>query len=181
MAALCLLTACQPALPLPAGPARALAPLGTQGVVRARLAGQLGSEPVEVAIQEGQLRLRWGGASFEGQHGFLSVDGVLTRPGKPGLALAVRMEGGKLVGELGGLPLVLKVRQDAANQQRLLDGSWGDRSFAVAFKTAPDAKLQLHFQGQVHGLPLQLDGAGPWQGEQFAIYSCLFVLLGAVP
>lgn len=172
-----LLLGCQ----LP-GPGRAQAPqlaAVAQGLTRAQLDGSLGDRPIRIAIQGGQLHLAWADATFEGQHGLLSVGGRLTQAGRPDRTLAVRMAGGKLVGELGEHPLELKVQSDEANQQRLLKGTWGPHAFQVAFKTAPDAKLQLRFEGSVEGQALRLEGAGPWQGEQFAIYSCLFLLLAA--
>jgi len=178
-----LLPACGRA-PLAAGPRPAAAPAAratSQATTRAALTGTLGDEPVRVAIHDGTMRVTLGDAVFEGTHGFFDVAGTLRAPDRPDRALAVRMEGGKLVGEIDGVALKMTARKDAENQQRVLDGVWGERSFTIGFKTQPDAKLQLRFEGPINGRPALIQGSGPWQGEQFAVYTSLFVLLAFAP
>ena len=170
-----LLPACAQA-PAPAAVRPAGAPTA-QAATRAAIAGTVGDQAATIRIADGALRVTLGEATFEGTHSFFNVDGTLRAPGREDQPLAVRMQGGKLVGEIAGTPLALTVR-DAA-RGRNLTGTWGDRAFALAFVTQPDARLQLRFEGTIDGQPALIQGSGPWKGEQFAIYTSLFALLAA--
>lgn len=150
-----------------------------QAVTRATITGTVGDQAAAIRIADGAMRVTLGEATFEGTHSFFTVDGTLRAPGQADRALAVRMEGGKLVGEIAGTPLTLTVRD--ATRARTVTGTWGGRTFEFRFVMQPDARHQLRFEGTLNGHPAVIQGSGPWQGEQFAIYTSLFALLAAAP
>lgn len=160
--------------------ARPAAGVAAQATTRATMAGTVGDQAAAIRIADGALRVTLGDATFEGTHSFFNVDGTLRAPGRGDRVLAVRMEKGKVVGEIDGTPLVMKVGT-TSSRARKLTGTWGERTFALDFLTQPDARLQLRFEGTIAGHAATIQGGGPWQGEQFAVYASLFALLASAP